>query len=198
MALFRLARPREPEPLLRGDGIYLRPAAPDDFAQWSALREASRNFLVPWEPTWPEDDLTRKAFRRRLKRYAEDAAREESYALLIFDSATDSLLGGLTLGGVRRGVAETATLGYWIGARHAGRGHMTRAVAATAAFAFKELRLHRVEAACIPENAASVKVLERNGFQREGFARGYLCIDGAWRDHLLYARLAGDFPAARP
>ena len=194
MALFRLNRSKSAEPLLRGDGVFMRPGIMEDFAQWTALREASRSFLVPWEPTWPEDDLTRAAFRRRLRRQAEDSAREESQSFFIFDSASDELLGGVTLGGVRRGVAETATLGYWIGARHAGRGNMTRAVAALAIYAFSTMRLHRLEAACIPDNAASIKVLERNGFRREGFARGYLCINGAWRDHLLYARLAGDSP----
>jgi len=192
MALFRLNRSKTAEPLVRGDGVFLRPGMMEDYAQWAALREASRAFLVPWEPTWPEDDLTRAAFRRRLRRQAEDSAREESHSFLIFHASTDELLGGVTLGGVRRGVAETGTLGYWIGAAHAGRGHMTRAVAAVASFAFSTMRLHRLEAACIPANAASIKVLERNGFRREGFARGYLCIDGAWRDHLLYARLAGD------
>ena len=192
MALFRLPRSRDPGPLIRGDGIYLRPGAMEDFAQWAALREASRAFLAPWEPIWPEDDLTRAAFRRRLKRQAEDSERDESHSYFLFDSPSESLLGGLTVGGVRRGVAETATLGYWIGARFAGQGRMTRAVAAIVDHGFTAMRLHRLEAACIPDNAASVKVLERNGFQREGFARGYLCINGAWRDHLLYARLAGD------
>ncbi len=190
MALFGLSRPRPPEPVLHGDGLYLRPAMMEDFAQWSALRESSRAFLVPWEPIWPEDDLTRAAFRRRLRRQNEDSAREEGFAFLIFDSGADALLGGLTVGGVRRGVAETATLGYWIGARHAGQGRMTRAVAVAVEFAFNTLRLHRLEAACIPDNAGSMKVLERNGFEREGFAKGYLCINGAWRDHLLFARLA--------
>jgi [ribosomal protein S5]-alanine N-acetyltransferase len=192
VALFRLNRSKSAEPLLRGDGVFLRPGMMEDFAQWAALRGASQSFLVPWEPTWPEDDLTRAAFRRRLRRQAEDSAREESQSFFIFASGADELLGGVTLGGVRRGVAETATLGYWIGARHAGRGHMTRAVAALAIYAFSTMRLHRLEAACIPDNAASIKVLERNGFRREGFARGYLCINGVWRDHLLYARLAGD------
>lgn len=192
MALFRLNRSKSAEPLLRGEGVFLRPGIMEDFAQWTALREASRSFLIPWEPTWPEDDLTRAAFRRRLRRQAEESAREESQSFFIFDSADEELLGGVTLGGVRRGVAETATLGYWIGARHAGKGHMTRAVATLATYAFSTMRLHRLEAACIPDNVASIKVLEHNGFHREGFARGYLCINGAWRDHLLYARLTGD------
>ena len=192
MALFRLNRSKSAEPLLRGEGVFLRPGIMEDFAQWTLLREASRTFLVPWEPTWPEDDLTRAAFRRRLRRQAEESAREESQSFFIFDSADEELLGGVTLGGVRRGVAETATLGYWIGARHAGKGHMTRAVATLATHAFSAMRLHRLEAACIPDNTASIKVLEHNGFRREGFARGYLCINGAWRDHLLYARLADE------
>ena len=196
MSLFRLTKAPEIEPLIRGDGLYLRPAVGGDFAAWAQLRANSRAFLTPWEPTWPEDDLTRAAFRRRLRRQVEDMARDESFAFLIFDSATDALLGGLTLGGIRRGVAQAATLGYWMGAAHAGRGHMTRAVAAAATYGFSTLRLHRIEAACLPENLPSITLLERNGFRREGLARAYLRIDGAWRDHLLYALLEHEAPRA--
>ncbi len=197
MALFGLTRSLNPEPLVRGDGLYLRPATPADYPSWSRLRQASRAFLEPWEPTWPEDDLTQAAFRRRLRRQDEDISRDEAYALLIFDQTSDQLLGGITLGGVRRGVSQTGTLGYWIGAPHAGKGRMTRAVSAIVEFAFSKLRLHRVEAACIPDNAPSIAVLERNGFQREGYARGYLKIDGAWRDHILFALLESDVSGRR-
>jgi ribosomal-protein-alanine N-acetyltransferase len=192
MALFRLAKPTDPQPALRGDGVILRPAVPSDYSAWARLREQSRAFLTPWEPTWPEDDLTRAAFRRRLRRQAEDMARDESFAFLIFDATSEELLGGLTLGGIRRGVAQAATLGYWMGARHAGRGHMTRAVAAAARFGFATLRLHRIEAACIPDNAPSIALLERNGFRREGLARAYLKINDAWRDHVLLALVEGE------
>ena len=192
MALFGLTRTVNPEPLLRGDGVYLRPAIPGDFPEWSQLRASSRSFLEPWEPTWPDDDLTQTAFRRRLKRQEEDIARDEAYAFLIFDQTSEQLLGGVTLGGVRRGVSQTGTLGYWMGAPHAGKGRMTRAVAATVEFAFGKLRLHRVEAACIPGNAPSIALLERNGFRREGYARGYLKIDGAWRDHVLFGLIESD------
>jgi ribosomal-protein-alanine N-acetyltransferase len=187
MALFRLSKIAEPEPLLRGDGIYLRPAVSGDFGAWVRLRSESREFLTPWEPLWPEDDLTRAAFRRRLRRQSDEMARDEAFSFLIFDAGADTLLGGLTLGGIRRGVAQSGTLGYWMGAPHAGKGRMTRAVAAAVRFGFATLRLHRIEAACLPENAASQTLLEHNGFQREGLARGYLRINGAWRDHLLYA-----------
>jgi ribosomal-protein-alanine N-acetyltransferase len=192
MALFGLARSADPQPLVRGDGLYLRPAIAADYSAWARLREQSRAFLTPWEPTWPSDDLTRAAFRRRLRRQAEDIARDEGFAFLIFESTSDELLGGLTLGGIRRGVAQAATLGYWMGAPHAGKGRMTRAVAAVVRFGFDTLRLHRIEAACIPDNAPSIALLERNGFQREGFARAYLKIDDAWRDHILLALLEGE------
>ena len=197
MALFGLTRSVSPEPLLRGEGLYLRPATPGDFSSWTRLRATSRAFLEPWEPTWPDDDLTQAAFRRRLRRQDEDIARDEAYAFLIFDQTSDGLLGGITLGGVRRGVSQSGTLGYWMGAPHAGKKRMTRAVATTAEFAFSKLRLHRVEAACIPDNAPSIALLERNGFQREGYAREYLKIDGAWRDHVLFALVESDF-RARP
>jgi ribosomal-protein-alanine N-acetyltransferase len=195
MALFGLTRSVSPEPLLRGEGLYLRPATATDFSSWSRLRAASRAFLEPWEPTWPDDDLTQAAFRRRLRRQDEDIARDEAYAFLIFDQTSDELVGGITLGGVRRGVSQSGTLGYWMGAPHAGKGRMTRAVAAAVEFAFLKLRLHRVEAACIPDNAPSIALLERNRFQREGYARGYLKIDGAWRDHVLFALVESDLPA---
>jgi ribosomal-protein-alanine N-acetyltransferase len=197
MALFRITRAVDPAPVLRGDGIYLRPAQSGDYAVWSSLRENSREFLTPWEPTWPADDLTRSAFRRRVRRQDEEIARDESFAFLIFQEGAHVLLGGITIGGIRRGVAQTASLGYWMGAPHAGKGTMTRAVAAAAAFGFSTLRLHRLEAACIPSNVASATLLERNGFQREGFARAYLCINGAWRDHYLFGLLEGD-AARRP
>src|SRR3984957_12807766 len=192
MALFRLSKIAEPEPLLRGDGIYLRPAVSGDFSAWVRLRSESREFLTPWEPVWPEDDLTRAAFRRRLRRQSDEMARDEAFSFLIFDAGVDTLLGGLTLGGIRRGVAQSGTLGYWMGAPHAGKGRMTRAVAAAVRFGFSTLRLHRIEAACLSENAASQTLLERNGFQREGYARGFLKINGAWRDHVLFGLIQSD------
>jgi ribosomal-protein-alanine N-acetyltransferase len=98
----------------------------------------------------------------------------------------------VTLTNIRRGVAQAASVGYWIGGPFARRGYMTAAMKALMPFSFQGLRLHRVEAACIPTNAASIALLERSGFRREGHAREYLCINGAWQDHLLYARLADD------
>jgi ribosomal-protein-alanine N-acetyltransferase len=181
-------------PALIGDSVMLRAPQMSDHAEWSALRELSRNFLTPWEPIWPADDLTRAAFRRRIRRYAEDQRSDLAYPFFIFRNTDNALVGGLTLANVRRGCAQAGSLGYWMGAPYAGQGNMTAAVNTVLPFAFGTLRLHRVEAACIPANGASIRLLEKNGFQREGFARQYLCINGVWQDHLLFARLRDDPP----
>lgn len=192
MALFRFATDPPTRPLIRTRNLVLRPPLANDFAAWAALRMESRDFLTPWEPVWSEDDLTRNSFRLRVKRAAREIATDEAYCLFVLDAGSEALLGGLTLGLVRRGVAQACTLGYWMGQRHAGKGHMTEAVRGALGFAFSELALHRVEAACLPNNAPSRRLLERVGFQREGEARGYLRINGVWADHLLYGMLAAD------
>jgi [ribosomal protein S5]-alanine N-acetyltransferase len=179
-------------PPVQGRGIELRAPEMRDFEAWAALRSNSRAFLRPWEPTWPANDLTRTAFRARLRRYSQDVRADAAYPFYIFRVTDGTLLGGLTLGQIRRGVAQTASLGYWMGERHAGKGYMTAAVRALLPYAFNALRLRRIEAACLPENIASIRLLERVGFTREGYARSYLCIAGTWRDHLLYAILADD------
>lgn len=192
MALFRFASDPPRRPLVRTQNLSLRPPAAEDYAAWSLLRIESRAFLTPWEPIWHEDDLTRNSFRLRVKRAAREMAADEAYSLFVTDTATGQLLGGLTLGLVRRGVAQACTLGYWMGQRHAGKGHMTEAVRGALQFAFADLALHRVEAACLPNNLPSRRLLERVGFQQEGLARAYLRINGAWEDHLLFAALASD------
>jgi len=171
--------------------IILRSPTLADYEDWAELRQASRAFLQPWEPSWPVDDLTRTSYRRRMRRYTEDQRADHAYPYFVF--ATDgTLLGGLTLSNVRRGVAQTATLGYWMGKSFAGKGHMTAAVRLIVPHALTTLGLHRVEAACMPSNAASIRLLEKVGFTREGYARRYLCIDGLWQDHLLFAFVRGD------
>jgi [ribosomal protein S5]-alanine N-acetyltransferase len=197
MAFFRSVSLSEPVPVIDGDGVMLRAPVMGDYPEWAAVRELSRAFLTPWEPTWPADDLTRAAFRRRLRRYAEDMRADQSYALFIFRADDGALVGGLTLANVRRGVAQCGSLGYWIGSPFARRGYMLAAVRALIPFAFGALRLHRLEAACIPTNAASIGLLEKAGFAREGYAREYLCINGLWQDHLLFARLKDDPPRYR-
>ena len=193
MALFRLPS-SAPAPLApRGYGLQLRAPAMADFSQWADLREHSRAYLTPWEPIWPSDDLTRTGFRRRLRRYAEDAAADRAYPFLVFRESDDVLVGGVTLANVRRGIVQAGTVGYWVGQPYAGQGVMTAALRVLLPSLFGELNLHRIEAACIPTNLASVRVLEKCGFTREGLARRYLCINGVWQDHFLYGMLHEDF-----
>ena len=199
MALFRFPSEPPSRPLIRTPNLYLRAPQAGDHAAWALLRMESRDFLTPWEPTWNEDDLTRASFRLRAKRAAREISTDEAYSLFIFETGTETLIGGLTLGLIRRGVAQACTLGYWMGRRHAGKGHMTEAVRGAVRFAFSDLALHRVEAACLPNNEPSRRLLERVGFQHEGMARAYLKINGNWADHLLYAVLSTDsLPGNRP
>ena len=177
-----------------GDGLFLRPPRPSDYDNWARLREASREHLTPWEPTWAHDELSARGFNNRLRRYEDEATRDEARHFFVFRNHDEALLGGLTLGEIRRGVSQAATLGYWMGKPHAGQGNMTRAVAAATGWGFSALHLHRIEAACVVANAASARLLVNSGFVHEGRARAYLKINGVWQDHELYALLAGDLP----
>ncbi|HRK23892.1 MAG TPA: GNAT family protein [Beijerinckiaceae bacterium] len=182
--------------LVVDDGtVTIRPPELDDFAAWSALRAESREFLAPWEPIWPTDDLTQTAFRNRIRRYGDEIGRDEAYPFFVFDQGGKRLVGGLTLGNIRRGAAQAGTLGYWMGARHARQGLMTRAVRLACKLGFLRLGLRRIEAACLPENVASIRLLEKSGFRQEGRARAYLAIAGVRRDHITFALLDDEMPA---
>jgi ribosomal-protein-alanine N-acetyltransferase len=173
-----------------GDGIVLRPPKATDYAEWRELRAASRSFLQPWEPTWPADDLSRAAFRRRLQAYARDRDAGTAFPFFVFRAEDDALTGGITLSNVRRGVAQMGSVGYWCGRPFTRQGHTLAAVKALTEFAFRTLGLHRLEAACIPDNAPSRRLLLKAGFAEEGYAKAYLKINGVWRDHVLFGLIS--------
>ena len=177
---------------VRGREVYLRQPVMGDYVAWAELRALSRQHLTVWEPLWTRDELARSAFRRRLRQYQREMREDQGYAFLVFREADATLLGGLTISNVRRGVAQSASVGYWMGLPHVRRGHMTDALRAIVPFAFGTLGLHRLEAACLPHNAPSARVLEKSGFRREGTARRYLKINDVWQDHDLYALLHDD------
>lgn len=191
MAFLRASFGTEPA-AIRGDGVWLRLPVMSDYPAWAELRARSRAHLTPWEPRWTADELSRSTFRLRVRLANREARDDTAMAFLIFRASDDVLVGGITLSNIRRGVAQSGTLGYWMGEPYKNCGFMKAAVGAVASHAFGRLRLHRVEAACLPENIASVRVLEACGFEREGLARQYLNINGAWRDHVLFARLRQD------
>ena len=177
---------------LEGARVFLRAPRHGDTRAWVALRRESRDFLQPWEPTWPPDAISRAAFIRRRAQIMADWRHDTGRGFLIFRREDGVMLGGITLTNIRRGVADAASMGYWIGAPHVRQGHMTEAVTCVLDFAFGELGLHRVEAACLPDNEASRALLLKTGFSEEGMARDYLKIDGRWRDHRTFAVLRDD------
>ena len=190
--MFALPFFRQPLPALIGQKVSLRPPVMSDYAQWAAVRRESEQFLAPWEPKWASDELDRPAWRQRMRRYREEITQGSGMPFLIFEKSTCNLAGGITLGNIRHGVAQSGQIGYWMGVNHAGKGFMREAVLLVVKFGFETLRLHRIEAACIPSNDRSIRVLEKAGFRQEGLLRSYLRINGAWQDHLLYALIAGD------
>jgi len=187
-----LTFPGGQQPVIRGQGIYLRYPRAADYLNWAKLRGESRDFLTPWEPIWAEDELTRGAFRRRIKRYQKETRQDSAYVFFVCRESDDALLGGCTLSNVRRGVTQCCTLGYWVGEKFARQGYMTSAVKALIPFIFRTLGLHRIEAGCLTDNDASKSLLARTGFRQEGLARRYLLINGQWADHLLFAMLKED------
>jgi [ribosomal protein S5]-alanine N-acetyltransferase len=192
MALLRTASPSDFGPVIQTERVLLRTPQMGDYPAWAELRAQSREFLTPWEPLWSNDELSRASFRRRIRHYLRDLREDVGYALFIFAAPSGPLVGGLTLCNVRRGVTQACTLGYWIGARYARQGYMTEAVRAVIPFVFDSLELHRLEAACLLTNTASIKLLETTGFTQDGLARRYLRINGVWQDHLLYGLLDTD------
>ncbi|WP_273247725.1 GNAT family N-acetyltransferase [Sediminimonas qiaohouensis] len=172
--------------------MTLRTPLHSDYVPWSTLRRDSADFLTPWEPSWASDHLTRKAFSNRVYWASRSVAAGTAMPLFLIRRSDSTLIGAITLDNIRRGPAQAGTLGYWIGQPYARQGYMREAIEAVVHHAFHRLDLSRVEAACLPENAASRGVLERCGFKYEGVAQSYLQIDGRWRTHVLYAALRPD------
>lgn len=188
MLMFRRGATAE----IETERLVLRLPEMGDHAAWARLRRNGETFLKPWEPSWSPDHLSRRAFRNRV--YWSSRSREEGRALPLFliRRADDRLLGAITLDNIRRGPSQSGQVGYWIGPEHARQGLMSEALAGVVRHAFATLDLGRIEAACLAENVASRALLDRCGFRQEGVARGYLQIDGRWRDHLLYANVRAD------
>ncbi len=191
MRLFRAAGPSEGV-RLEGPRLYLRPPQERDWQSYAEVRASSRGFLEPWEPLWVDDALSRETYNRRLRRYGLDWRDDAGYSFFLFRQSDERLLGGIGLSNVRRGVSQTATLGYWIGAEYARQRFMSEAAALIIDHAFGDLQLHRIEAACLQHNEASRRLLLRCGFTLEGTARRYLRINGDWHDHLLFALIVDD------
>lgn len=183
---------RRRKPQVETERMTLRLPLHSDFRDWASLRAESREFLTPWEPAWSAEHLGRKAFANRVYWAARAEAAGTALPFFLIERATGRVLGAITLDNIRRGPAQAGTLGYWVGARYARQGFMREAIAAVVDHAFGPMDLSRIEAACLPENAASRGVLEKSGFKYEGVSQAYLQINGRWRNHVLYANLRPD------
>lgn len=172
--------------------LVLRLPVHSDFRAWTALRRDSAAFLIPWEPAWAPDHLARKAFTNRVYWSARAHANGTALPLFLIRREDGVLVGAITLDNIRRGPAQCGVLGYWVGQPFARQGYMREAIDGVVTHAFTDLNLSRIEAACLPENAASRGVLEKAGFKYEGVAQSYLQINGRWRNHVLYANLRHD------
>jgi len=171
------------------DRIFLRPPTKTDAAEFIALSRASKGFHRGWvsPPATPEQ-------------FADFLARsrqETSCSFLICLAATGAIIGAINLSQIFRGGFQSAYLGYYLGAQHAGRGYMTEALRLMLKHAFENLKLHRLEANIQPDNLASIALVKRAGFRKEGYARRYLKIGGRWRDHERWAIIAEDWKSKR-
>ena len=178
---------------LAGKRVFLRPAKRRDALKWQKLRLSSKSFLSPWEPSWDASSCSRRAFMRYLKNSSYLANIDRSYSFLIFKEEDKDLIGGVNVFNVRRGVSQSASLGYWVGKRFARKGYMKEALEILLPSLFIDLRLNRIEAATLKDNVASRGLLEKIGFVKEGICRSYLKINGKWQDHILYSLLSDEY-----
>lgn len=190
-----------PAPLitLGGKRVLLRLPQARDYDDWYRLRRASQDFLRPFEPRWTEMDLARRVFTTRVRRARQEAEEGSDFSFFVFvtEGGNETLVGGITLSNIRRRAAQFVNLGYWMGQQFAGQGLMSEAVGVTLPFIFDSLDLHRAHAAFMPHNMASRRVLEKNAFVEEGYARAYLQINGRWEDHVLMGLTREHWDATR-
>lgn len=172
--------------MLGHDRVRLRPLTPADSTVWRRLRQDNVAWLSPWDATPPADSRVQpRSFGAMVRAMRREARAGRQLPFVVEHDG--QFVGQLTVNNVVRGSAQFASVGYWIAESHAGRGITTTAVALAVDHCFGPVGLHRVEVAIRPENASSQRVVEKLGFTDVGFAPAYLHIDGAWRDHRLFA-----------
>jgi ribosomal-protein-alanine N-acetyltransferase len=172
--------------LLSGFRIMMRPPVVSDWAEWQKVRRRNKNFLEPFEPAWDKDALTQKYFLKKIDRHVRERQNRTGLAFFIFKKENGALIGAMNINHICRGAAQYASLGYWLDEAHQGQGYMAEALRLTLKYGFENLSLHRIHAACIPENTRSRNLLMQAGFQQEGFAEKYIEINGRWQDHVLF------------
>jgi [ribosomal protein S5]-alanine N-acetyltransferase len=187
--------PALPAVTLKGFRIELRTPQREHGPEWIRVREKNRDFLKPFEPAWPADSGDLDFFRRRMERQASEWQAGRGQPFLIFLSG-GALIGGLNVNNICRGAAQFASLGYWLDEDAQGKGYMAEALQAILGYGFGTLRLHRLNAGCLPHNERSKNLLLKSGFREEGYAEKYMEIDGRWQDHVLFGLPVEDWRGA--
>ncbi|MCS1352590.1 GNAT family N-acetyltransferase [Mechercharimyces sp. CAU 1602] len=166
--------------------LILRPLKLSDAPALYDLRLRNQVFFAPYEPIRPES-FTLIGIEQELRQGMLRTQSDQGYSFGIFLSHPGTLIGRINLSNVVRGAWQNCTIGYYIDHEAQGNGYMTTAVRSTVQFAFQKLHLHRVQAAIMPHNIASLRVIEKVGFRHEGLSKRYLHINGSWQDHEIYA-----------
>jgi len=178
--------------LIETEKCQLRLPILSDFEEWVFLRKKSEKFLGPWEPERVKNFYSLQSFKARIKWSKNKHLENKALPVFIFRREDEALIGAITLDNIRRGPSQSGSVGYWIGEPFAKKGYMSEALYSIVFHAFRELDLSRIEAATLPENKASRRLLEKVGFKYEGVAQSYLQIAGRWRNHVLYSLLRKD------
>lgn len=173
--------------------VTVRPLVGSDARAWRDARRRNAAWLTPWDATAPPGaDARPSTFRSLVRRLHRQARAGTTYPFAI--DVDGRFAGQITVNNIVRGSAQFASVGYWLDQRYAGRGVMPRAVALVIDHCFTVARLHRIEVAIRPENSNSLRVVEKLGIREVGFAPRFLHIDGAWRDHRIYAVTVEECP----
>lgn len=171
---------------LEGTRIDLISPQLEDYEAWEKVRRRNQNFLKPYEPQWTKDALTKDFFKRRLKKQGKAMSEGRGVFFLIHDKKSNKIIGGINMNDIQYGAARYASLGYWLDKDLLRQGYMHEAGLLVIDYAFNTLKLHRLNAACLIANIASINLLLKLGFQEEGLAKKYLKINGKWQDHRLF------------
>ena len=178
---------------LHSGEVTVRPLSSADARAWRDARRRNAAWLVPWDATVPPGaDARPSTFRSLVRRLHRQARAGTTYPFAI--EVDGRFAGQVTVNNIVRGSAQFASVGYWIDQEYAGRGVMPRAVAMVIDHCLSAAGLHRIEVAIRPENSNSLRVVEKLGLREIGYAPKFLHIDGAWRDHRIYAVTTEECP----
>jgi len=182
---------------ITGQKVILRPPQYSDWKAWADERKKNKLYLQPWEPLWSINELERSSFVKRVRMFERLSHNDQAYSFLIYKSDNEDFIGEVNISNVQRGIIQSCTIGYWIAKDCEGKGMMSESLELVKEFIFNELKLHRIEAACLPHNIPSLKLLLKNGFIKEGTARKLLKINDKWQDHTVLSFILDDFKKSK-